>query len=104
MNDRLLSFLGLCKRAGRMVSGAETVTKAVGRGQVLLILTAEDLSDNSAKAVIKAAGTYGVRLQRLPYSKEELSCALGKHCGIVGVADRGFADKILDMLLTTKEE
>lgn len=104
MNDRFLGFLGLCKRAGRLLSGADTVTKAVREGKAVLVLLASDLSDNSAKGVIKAADEHGVRLCRLNYPKDELSCALGKHCGIIGVTDRGFADKILDMLPTTKEE
>ena len=54
-NDRLLSFLGLCKRAGCLISGAETVTKAVAEGKALLVLYASDVSENSLKGVLKAA-------------------------------------------------
>ena len=96
-NDRLLSFLGLCKRAGYLISGLETVTKAIREGKALLILTACDLSPNSLSDIGFAAERYGVRLVGLSCSKDELSFALGKHCGIVGVTDRGFADKILTM-------
>ncbi|MBR1533436.1 MAG: ribosomal L7Ae/L30e/S12e/Gadd45 family protein, partial [Ruminococcus sp.] len=42
-NDRLLSFLGICKRAGRLVSGADTVTKAVNEGKAKLVLYASDV-------------------------------------------------------------
>ena len=50
-NDRLLNFLGLCKRAGYLISGAETVTKAVREGKAKLVLYAADFSGNSLKGV-----------------------------------------------------
>ena len=67
-------------------------------GKALLVLTADDFSDNSRKNVEKAADAYGVTLMDLHRSKDELSFALGKHCGVVCVTDKGFADKILTMI------
>lgn len=96
-NDRLLSFLGLCKRAGKLVSGADTVTKTVTEGKAFAVLYAADVSENSLKSVRKAAGEHDVPFRRLDRSKEELSFALGKLCGIVCVTDPGFAGKILTM-------
>lgn len=96
-NDRLLSFLGLCKRAGKLISGAETVSKAIAEGRALLVLYADNVSNNSLKSVLKTAAEHDVPARRLTRSKEELSFALGKLCGIVCVTDRGFADKILTM-------
>lgn len=98
MNDRLLSFLGLCKRAGYLVSGADTVIKSMRDHKALLALTANDFSENSLKAVKKAAEEYRVTLKTLDYTKDELSFALGKHCGVICITDKGFADKILLML------
>lgn len=98
MNDRLLSFLGLCKRAGYLISGAETVIKSMKDEKALIILTADDFSDNSRKNVEKSAAVYRVPLKSLGRSKDELSFALGKHCGVVSITDKGFADKILTML------
>lgn len=97
-NDRLLSFLGICKRAGRLVSGADTVTKTVNEGKALLILYASDVSENSLKQVLRAAKEQGTPVKQLPYPKEELSFALGKHCGIICTTDKGFADKILTLI------
>ncbi len=98
MNDRLLSFLGLCKRAGCLISGADTVVRAMNDGKALLVLTASDFSDNSLKNVEKAAAENHVTLKPLNRTKDELSFALGKHCGVVCVTDKGFADKILTMI------
>lgn len=97
-NDRLLSFLGLCKRAGYLISGADTVAKAINDDKALLALYASDASANSLKNVLKTAGLKNIPALMLDRSKEELSFALGKHCGIVGVTDRGFADKIKSMI------
>ena len=100
-NDRVLSFLGICKRAGRLLSGADTVSKAVCDGRALLVLAARDLADNSLKGVRRAAEEHGVPLLPLRYTKDELSLALGRHCGVICVTDAGFADKLLDMLSDT---
>ena len=97
-NDRLLSFLGLCKRAGYLISGAQTVTKAVNEGKALLVLYASDISENSIKGVRKAAEIKSMPIRAAGRSKDELSLALGKHCGIVCVTDKGFADKILTLI------
>ncbi|MBQ3330615.1 MAG: ribosomal L7Ae/L30e/S12e/Gadd45 family protein [Ruminococcus sp.] len=97
-HDRLLSFLGICKRAGRLISGAETVTAAIHEGKAKLALYACDVSPNSLKGVIKAAQDHGVAAIELPRTKEEISFALGKHCGIVCTTDDGFAKKILDLI------
>ncbi len=100
-NDRLLSFLGLCKRAGRLISGAETVTRAITEHKAVLVLYASDVSDNSLKGVQRAAHAEGIPAYRLPRSKEELSFALGKHCAIICTTDAGFAEKITELM---KEE
>ena len=96
-NDRLLNFLGICKRAGKLLSGAETVTKAVNEGKAQLVLYAADVSENSLKGVLRAADANHVTAKRIPQSKEELSFALGKHCGIVCTTDPGFAKKMIEL-------
>ncbi len=100
-HNRLLGFLGLCKRAGRLVSGAETVTKAVTEQKARLVLYASDVSENSLKAVLRAAGDQNVPALRLSYTKEELSFSLGKYCAIICTTDEGFAKKLLELM---KEE
>lgn len=97
-NDRLLSFLGICKRAGSLITGAETVTKAVNEHNALLVLYASDVSDNSLKAVRRTAENNGVAVRELPRNKEELSFALGRLSGVIGITDEGFAKKILEMI------
>ena len=98
MNDRLMNFLGLCRRAGFLVWGADSVEKAIHGRKALLVLCTADLSANSARDVDFAARQAGIPLRTLACTKDELGFAIGRVCGTVAVTDRGFADKILTML------
>ncbi|HCA04880.1 MAG TPA: hypothetical protein DEO32_03170 [Ruminococcaceae bacterium] len=98
MNDRILSFLGICKRAGKLASGADTVVKSVNSKKSRLVLYAADFSENSLKPVLRAAGENGVRVIKLDCSKQELSFALGRLSGVLSVDDPGFASKLVQML------
>ena len=98
MNDRVLSFLGLCRRAKKLVIGAETTEASVREGKSLLVLYAEDASENSLKRVRRAARERGVEMLCLDRDKEGLSCALGRLCAVLSVEDKGFADKLREML------
>ena len=94
MQDRLLSFLGLCRRAKKLVIGAETTVESVESGKSQLVLYASDFSRGSLKKVLHAAERCGVEAMMLPRNKEELSIALGRLSGVLSVEDRGFADKL----------
>ena len=87
MNDRLLSFLGLCRRAKKLVIGAQVCEKSVREGRSLLVLVATDAAPNSLKRVRRAAEEYGVPVLCANRDKEALSKALGRLCA-VGCGDR----------------
>ena len=98
MNDRLLSFLGLCRRAKKLVIGAQVCEESVREGRSLLVLVATDAAPNSLKRVRRAAEEYGVPVLCANRDKEALSKALGRLCAVLSVEDRGFADRLHDMI------
>ena len=49
MNDRLLSLLGLARKAGKVVFGRDCAAEAVRKKQAKLLLLASDLSPKSKK-------------------------------------------------------
>ena len=98
MNDRILSFLGICRRAKKLVIGAEAAEESVRCGKSRLVLHAADASPNSLKRVRRAAEEQGVPVLCLNRSKEELSLALGRLCAVLSVEDRGFAEKLREMI------
>ena len=98
MNDRLLSFLGICRRAKKLVIGAETAVASMTDGKPRVVRDAADFSKGSVKAVTEASGRCGVEALALPRTKEELSLALGRLSGVLSVEDKGFADKLRELI------
>ena len=98
-NDRLLSFLGLCRRAGKLTIGNDAVTENINNGKAYLILLADDVSQRTEEAVRKTLSKCGSRLviKKLPYSRDDMNAALGKFAGVMSVDDKGFAKKIIEM-------
>lgn len=98
MNDRLLSFLGLCRRARKLVIGAQVSVESVENNKSFLIIYARDFSKGSIKPVLAAAEKNGVTALMINRGKDELSRSLGKLCGVLSVEDKGFADKLKVMI------
>lgn len=93
-NDALLSFLGLCRRAGKMTLGFDVVLDSVIKGESDLVLMAEDISRHTEKGILRTARECNVKVIKLKKSKEEISMALGKFSAVVSINDGGFAKKI----------
>ena len=98
MNDRVLSFLGICRRAKKLVIGAEVTEESVRCGKSRLVLHAADASPNSLKRVRRAAQEQNVPVLCAERSKEELSHALGRLCAVLSVEDEGFAKMLREMI------
>lgn len=94
MNDKILSLLGICRRAGRLVIGADPSIESIYKHKAKLIIFARDFSPNSGKPVIEAAKKCNVKTLTINKNKEELSLAVGKLCGVLSVEDNGFASKL----------
>ena len=94
MSNKVLSSLGMAMRAGKIVTGDETVLKTVRAGKAKLVLVAADASDNTKKKYRDKCASYGVFLAEA-FSRDLLGRALGKEeRAIVAVTDSGFANMI----------
>lgn len=93
-NKRLLSLLGLARRANRLSLGSDPAEEALRKGQARLVLLAEDLSQHTAGGVRFAAEEAGVDVLTTACTMDEISMALGKRTGVVAVNDAGFAKKL----------
>ena len=94
---RVSGFLGLCTRAGKLVSGQEACVDAVRRHSVAVVLLDEEASDNTRKRVSDACKTHGVLL----YGMEEdmIADSTGKEGRkVVAVQNGGMAKKMLALL------
>ena len=54
--------------------------------EVLLVLSASDNSENTAKRLSDRCAFYGVELIALPYGKETVAGAIGKSGGVAALA------------------
>lgn len=97
---RALSMIGLCKKAGRLVSGVPLVCDAIREGRAELTVYAERASANSVKRVLDKCASYETNVTALDVTPEELGRAIGKSGAVAAVCttDRGFAEAILKIL------
>lgn len=97
MNNRLLSFLGLARRAGKLCMGSDAVRETARRGGCPLILFAADLSPRTVRAVSTDAARGKVETATLRATMDEIGSAIGKRTGVIAVNDIGFAKKLLTL-------
>lgn len=99
MNDAVLGFLGLIRRAGAMALGAEDAYDAARLGKARLLAVASDASANTRSGMQNARGERDVPLLPLDESKGRLGEALGvKECAAFAVLDTGFALSLCEKL------
>ncbi len=99
IDRKTASLLSFCQRAGDLVSGEESVNIALKRKKALLVIIAEDASENTKKKFIDKANFYNVNA--VVYGvKEELSACIGKYNRtVLAVVDnRSFADRIFQLI------
>ena len=98
MDKRFLQFLGLCQRAGKLMSGETGTLSAIRDGSAELIIVAENASDNTKKKCKDSSSYYNKNIVIFG-DKFEMGSAIGEgERSVFAVADKGFADKIVQMI------
>ena len=96
MNSRALNMLGLCARAGKLVTGEKAVVQAVRAETCFAAVLDGGVAGNGEKAVTQACETHGVPLLRT--APEELGSAIGKPGRMAAaVTDAGMAKRIIEL-------
>ncbi len=90
--ERLLSTVGLCARAHKLIMGTPMVCEALRKGEkkpILAVLEASDTSNNTHEKLASKCTYYRVPLYRIPASTDELGHAIGKSglVAAVGITD-----------------
>lgn len=88
--QKQLNLLGLATKAGKLVSGEETVLAEVKKRQVNLVIIATDCSDNTKKKMTDKCHFYKVTCIE-QFTTIEISYSIGKKRSIVAFGDSGFA-------------
>ena len=94
-NNRVLSLIGLATKAGKTVSGEFSTEKSVKTGKGLLVIVAEDASENTKKKFRNMCSFYEVPIFFFS-DKESLGRAMGKeYRACLAVQDENFAKAIM---------
>lgn len=97
-NKKILSLIGLATKAGKVVSGEFSTEKSVKTGKGLLVLVADDASENTKKKFRNMCEFYEVPVYFLS-DKEELGRAIGKEFrACIAVQDENFVKALLKEL------
>lgn len=96
--DKVLNYLGLSKRAGKLVQGTDAVLKNLRSRQTHLMFVASDASLATIQNVSKKGLFYNIPVIN-KYSTDELSNSLGeKNIKVIAINDQGFVKAIMKEL------
>ncbi|XEC97149.1 L7Ae/L30e/S12e/Gadd45 family ribosomal protein [Paenibacillus tarimensis] len=97
-NHKALSALGMAMRAGKLITGEDTVLKAIRQRKARLVIIAGDASDNTKKKFYDKCGSYDVDIMEA-FDRETIGSAIGKaERVLIAVSDNGFATMIRKQL------
>ena len=105
MNERLLSLLGLARRAGKLSMGFDASAEAMRRGEAALLLLSDDLSERTNKSIRSVAEQYNISVVCCGCGMDAMGHAAGrKKTGIITVCDNGFAEKMKALCAENSQE
>lgn len=98
MINKVYSFLGLATKAGKLFSGEDTAERMLKNGRAVLVIVAEDASDNTRKRFENMCRYRDINFK--VFGKKEL---IGKFAGkdvrsVVAITDRGFAGRLVELI------
>ena len=97
-HDRVLSMLGLAKKAGRIAAGQFQSEEAVKSRKAQLVIVSADASANTAKKFRDMCAWRSIPF-RLYTDMETLGRSIGcEDRSVLAVTDRGFSQRILQLL------
>lgn len=95
--NKLMGFLGLVRKSGRLIAGVELCENALSKGQLKLLIMATDASDVTTQSLSRQAEGKGVEIIRI-LTKNDLGSAIGKgQIGVVGIKDHQMSKKLKEL-------
>lgn len=93
-NDKVLAYLGLATRAGKIQSGEFSTEKSVKAGKAAMVIVAEDASNNTKKKFTNMCTFYKVPIY-IYGTKETLGASIGRELRVsLALEDTGFCNAI----------
>ena len=104
-NPKLLSLLGMCRRASRLSCGHDAAVGSLRSKSAKLCLLSSDASERLRKEIEREANFEGreIPVRELLSDMNEIGRATGLKSAVVTVNDEGFAKSMLGLLTTQGE-
>ena len=102
--DKLLSLLGLARRAGKIEPGFDAAVSAARGHKAAFLLAARDISETTLKNLRYEGDRAGVPTLRGTFGMEELGRACGVRAGVLALTDPGFARAVQKLAGAPSEE
>ena len=102
--DKILRFIGLAMRAGKVVSGFDATVSAMRAGQCRLLILSKDISANTLnKLMDRASECDDDQLTAYSFATaRQLGDAIGRpDRAVLAITDQGFATKLAQMIEET---
>lgn len=95
MDKKILSMLGIAKKAGKVASGEFLCEESIRNGKAKVVIVSEEASDNTKKRFRDKTTYYQVPLYER-FSMEALGKAIGSETrAVISVNDAGIARTII---------
>ena len=104
---RILSLAGLCRRAGGVVPGADSVISALKRGATpKAVFVSAEASERTKKQICDKTNYKNVPMMIIDASPDEIGHALGlvSPCAVFGVTAKGPYEKLAAAAAEVREQ
>ena len=94
-NDKILSLMGLAKKAGKLKGGEYCVETELKKGRAKLVIVAGDASDNTRKGYSDMCSFRKVPLAFYSNKEDMGRCIGSNERAAVVIIDEGFANAVM---------
>ena len=92
-----MGFLGICRKAGKLLCGHDVVKESIISSQAQLVMLSADASERLEREMRHACTYNGknIPVLRTSFNMDDFGAAIGKKAAVFSVTDTGFATNIL---------
>lgn len=96
-NEKLFNLLTICRKAGRMTMGFDSVKESILTKKAHVVILSSDISAKTEKEIRYFAEKNQVRVINASVTMAEIEYGTGRKAGVIGICDEGFAKKVLTL-------
>ncbi len=100
ITNELKGVLGLCRRAGKMSLGHDASVEMIKAKKSYLAITCSDSSERLKKEIADECSfdNRNIKYIDADFDMKELALTIGSRAGVITINDRGFAEKLYNLM------